>query len=105
MSNIQNIQDFKIHEPNGDFKKYIKGDVVRKNGKEYVATKTITGYSPEHGEKRGWREINKTRITKFSKSDTAPEMSQEGDEWFNTDTGRLFVYIKSDDGSTQWAEI
>ena len=102
---MENIQDFKIREPNGNLKEYKKGDIVRKNGKEYVASKTIQGYSPEHGEKRGWKEINKTRITKFSKSTSVPEMAQEGDEWFNTDSGKLFVFIKSDDGNTQWAEI
>jgi hypothetical protein len=102
---MENIQDFKIREPNGNLKEYEKGDVVRKNGKEYVASKTIRGYSPEHGEKRGWKEINKTRITKFSKSTSEPEMAQEGDHWFNTDSGKLLLSIKLDDGSTQWAEI
>ena len=105
MSNLENIQDFRIRDSRGNVKKYKKGDAVRKNGKEYIATKPIQGFSPEHGESKGWKEINKTRITQFTKSATAPEIAEEGDEWYDTSNGIFFKYLKnSSDGSTQWVE-
>ena len=106
MSNLENIQNFRIRESNGNAKKYNKGDVVRKNGQQYIATKSIQGYSPEHGEKRGWKKINETRITKFSKSTTAPQIPEEGDHWFDSSVGVLFIYVKnSSDGTSQWVEV
>lgn len=106
MSDLENIQDFRIRDSRGIVKKYKKGDVVRKNGKEYIAIKPIQGFSPEHGEKRGWKEINKNRITKFIKSTTAPEIPEEGDHWFDSSIGVLFIYVKNtSDGTSQWVEV
>ena len=101
---MENIQDFKIREPNGNLKEYDKGAVVRKNGKEYVASKTIRGYSPEHGEKAGWKEYTDNRIKKYTESTSAPLDPLVGDEWYDTSNGILFKYI-DDETSTQWVEI
>jgi len=38
----------------GNLITYNPGDVVSKNGINYLATATITGYSPEHGTRVGW---------------------------------------------------
>ena len=106
MSNLENIQNFRIRDVKGNVKKYRKGDIVRKNGKQYIAIKSIKGYSPEHGEKRGWKEINENRITKFTKSNTAPKIPEEGDHWFDSSIGVLFIYVKNSSNKTsQWVEI
>ena len=40
---------------------------------------------------------------KFTPSDTAPLNPEDGDSWFNSSTGQLFVYYEDADGS-QWVE-
>ena len=98
-------KDFRIRNRLGKLYKYKKGDIVRKSGKEYIATKNTQGYSPEHGLRGGWKEINKTRITNFTSSSTPPEIAVEGDEWVDDD-GIFFKYLKNElDGVSQWVEV
>jgi hypothetical protein len=45
---------YKAVDSNGNLITYEVGDVVSKDGINYLATDTITGYSPEHGTRVGW---------------------------------------------------
>jgi len=45
---------YKAVDASGNLITYNPGDVVKKNGINYLATNTITGYSPEHGTRVGW---------------------------------------------------
>ena len=45
---------YKAVDASGNLITYNPGDVVSKNGINYLATATITGYSPEHGTRVGW---------------------------------------------------
>jgi hypothetical protein len=46
---------------------------------------------------------------KFTVSDTAPEDPENGDTWFDSTTGRTYIYYEEDEsgpsGSSQWVEI
>lgn len=106
MTDFENIKDFRIRDNKGNKTQYKRGDVVRKNGKTFVALKNTQGYSPEHGEKGGWKEINKSRNTKFSINSTAPEIANEGDEWYDTANGLFLKYIINEtNGNSQWVEM
>jgi hypothetical protein len=105
MTNFDNIKEFHIRDKRGNLSKFNMGDVVSKNGKLYVAIRDTKGYSPEHGEKGGWKHVNKNRIAKFSYDDDAPELPKEGDEWYDSSNGILFKYITNEDGNGQWVEI
>jgi len=103
--NLDNVVNFKIRDKTGKLITYKKGDVVRKNGRSYLATRNISGYSPEHGERVGWKSINQNRITNFSYDAEAPKSASEGDEWYNSDNGILFKYITNPDGNGHWVEM
>lgn len=97
---------WKIKDGNGSYVVYKKGDVVSKNGKLYIATKTtsVEQGSPEHGKKAGWKEFTEDRIKKFNESSIAPVNPFVGDEWMDLSSGKLYKYV--DDGtSIQWVEI
>jgi hypothetical protein len=105
MMEFDNIKDFQIRNIQGKSILYKKGDVVRKNGRSYLAIRDTRGYSPEHGEKGGWKRINKNRIGKFSYDIDPPELPSQGDEWYDSDNGILFKYITNEDGNGQWVEM
>ena len=106
MRDFENIKDFRIRDNKGNVKHYKKGDVVRKNGKNYIAVRSTQGYSPEHGGQGGWREINKNRITKFYHSSTPPELSNDGDEWWDSVNGIFLKYLTNEEnGNSQWVEM
>ena len=98
-------KEFRIRDHKGQVIKYKQGDLVTKNGKNYRAIRDVRGYSPEHGEKVGWKEVNKNRIAKFIYDSEAPKLPQEGDEWYDNDNGILFKYITNEDGNGQWVEM
>jgi|3_EtaG_2_1085321.scaffolds.fasta_scaffold269876_1 hypothetical protein len=105
MTNFDNVKKFRIRDTRGKLSSYTKGEIVTKNGMSYIAIRDTKGYSPEHGEKGGWKRINQNRIAKFSSDPDAPELPKEGDEWYNSDSGILFKYITNVDGNGHWVEM
>jgi len=103
----------RIHNPRGEWSmsngsgsliQYATGDQVSKDGFIYVAIKDTMGYSPEHGERVGWKKVNESRIKEFTSGESQPTKAQPGDEWFDTTKGILYKYI--DDGNTkQWVSL
>ena len=96
--------EWSMSDSSGKLVRYKKGDQVSKDGFLYSAIKNTMGYSPEQGERGGWKKLNDSRIINFSSCDTAPNSPSNGDEWFNTSNGTLYKYI--DDGDTsQWVSL
>jgi hypothetical protein len=104
---------FKVSDASGKCIQYTQGDVVYKNGKTYVAITTpIPCKSPEHRDS-GWAELSSvgggtggggTGGIEYFYSTTAPANPTPGDQWFNPNTGKLYVYIEDGD-SSQWVEL
>jgi len=107
MTNLpNNVKEFRIKDGKGKVIKYKKGDIVHKNGKNYKAIRDTKGFSPEHGTKGGWSEVNKRRITKFNYNDTPPEIAYVGDEWYDSSVGKYFKYVvNATGGQRQWVEV
>ena len=40
----------------------------------------------------------------FTNSEKEPETPNEGDHWFNSSLGKLFIYVKDKD-TEQWLEL
>jgi hypothetical protein len=93
-------------EPSGDCKQYAKGDMVIRGEKTYIAKDTPIPCLPPENKNSGWKEVGPTEITSITcyNSTNAPETPNEGDEWFNPNTGRLYKYLKDTD-SSQWVQI
>ena len=86
---------FKIRDSLGNPSIYPEGSVVDYKGKQYVAIKRTSGFSPLHAEsKSGWRQLTSTQTMNFTNSETEPELPNEGDHWFNSSKGVLLIYIK-----------
>ena len=105
MANFPTI--FKPTDVSGNCISYAKGDIVYRKGEAYIATRIPDLCKfPEH-KGSGWEplasERSGTTVTYFSGS-TPPSRVVPGDEWFNTDTGKLYKYI-SDTDSEQWVQI
>jgi hypothetical protein len=90
--------EYRKYDPDGRLLQYKKGDTVVFNGLNYIATRTITGKSPIF-KNSGWEKITSTST--FYCQETEPEISFEGDRWFNTTTGILFTRVCDTDG-LQW---
>jgi hypothetical protein len=98
---------FKATDKFGKCNQYTKGAIVYKNGEAYIATRDpVLCLSPEH-KGSGWEPLSSERtgitVTYFSGS-TPPSRVVPGDEWFNSNTGKLYKYI-SDADSEQWVQI
>ena len=106
MSDIKRfVGNFEIRLPSGSPRIYQIGDVVDYKGDQYVAIKRTSGYTPLHPESRsGWRKMSSNKSMNFTNSDTEPETPDEGDHWFNSSVGKLFIYIKDKD-TEQWVEL
>jgi len=106
MSDIKRfIGDFQVKDSRGNLKIYEVGDVVDYKGIQYLATRRTSGYSPLHSEsKSGWRKMNSNSSMNFTNSDEEPKKPNEGDHWFNSSIGKLFIYIKDKD-TEQWIEL
>jgi hypothetical protein len=105
MADFPNI--FKVADSSGNCIQYTQGDIVYKNGKAYIAKRNPDiCKSPEHIGS-GWEPLSSDRtgvsVTYYTGS-TPPSRVVPGDEWFNSDTGRLYKYI-SDTDSEQWVQI
>jgi len=96
--------EHKIRNIDGNIRVYYSGDVVSKNGKLYITTRNTRGFSPEHGADAGWEEYGTNSSYTFTSSDIQPEISNEGDFWFNLTSGVLYVYVKDKD-TEQWIEV
>jgi len=100
-------QVFKVSDSSGSCIQYIKGDIVYKKGKAYIATRNPDlCKSPEHIDS-GWAPLNSERAGKsviFFSSTTPPTRVDSGDEWYNPNTGKLYKYIVDTD-SEQWVQI
>ena len=103
---------FKVTDASGNCIQYSDGDVVYKNGKTYIAIRTPDlCKSPEH-KGSGWVELSSvsgstggfTGGIQYFYSTTPPINPEEGDEWFEPETGKLYKYIKDAD-SEQWVEL
>jgi hypothetical protein len=99
------VGTFEIKNSQGKPIVYNKGDVVEKEGRKYIASRRVEGMSPEHGEKAGWKKLDENRMESFSYSISPPEKSVHGDEWIDSDSGKLYRYIKNDNGISQWVEF
>tara|TARA_R100001082_G_scaffold55291_1_gene30449 strand:- start:2772 stop:3089 length:318 start_codon:yes stop_codon:yes gene_type:complete len=105
MSDINRfVGNFEIRGPSGNPKVYQKGDVVDLDGTHYLATRRTSGYSPLHGERVGWEKMSSIKTMNFTNSETEPEIANEGDHWFNSSSGKLFIYIEDKD-TKQWIEL
>ena len=98
------VGDFEPTDKMGNLRVYNEGDVVLFNGKQYVATRQTSGFSPLHGEKRGWKVMESKGTMTFTNSATEPEIAYEGDHWFDSSSGKLYIYIEDQD-TKQWIEL
>jgi hypothetical protein len=98
---LQFIGKFKIANPDGTLKVYGEGEIVEKEGKYYIAAFETSGFSPEHGEKRGWRLLNSSGV---HTGGSAPYEPVVGQRWLNTTNGMLYEYIY-DGNSYSWVGI
>ena len=98
------VGDFEPRDNAGNPRVYSEGDVVFFQNKQYVATRQTSGFSPLHGEKRGWKVMQSKGTMTFTNSETEPEIANEGDHWFDSSNGKLFIYIEDKD-TKQWIEL
>tara|TARA_B100001094_G_C18193042_1_gene808607 strand:- start:3954 stop:4274 length:321 start_codon:yes stop_codon:yes gene_type:complete len=96
--------EWSMKDSSGKLVLYKEGDQVSKDGFLYSAIKNTMGYSPEQGERAGWKKLNESRIMNFTSGDTAPSNANLGDEWFDTSSGTLYKYIIDEDTS-QWISL
>ena len=98
------VGDFEPRNTSGNPRVYNQGDVVFFQGKQYVATRQTSGFSPLHGEKRGWKVMQSKGTMTFTNSETEPEIANEGAHWFDSSSGKLYIYIEDQD-TKQWIEL
>jgi hypothetical protein len=103
---IQNfVGEHRIRNSDGSVAVYKMGDVVTRKGKTYVAVLSeVSGFSPEHGEKNGWKVMEQFSSMRFFNSETTPLSANEGDHWFDSSVGNLYIYVLDDD-TEQWIEF
>lgn len=92
------VGEYRKYDPNGRLIEYVQGSVVTFQGINYVATKNILGKNPVT-KNSGWERLTST--PSFYCQADEPEVSMEGDRWFNTTTGILFTRVCDTDG-LQW---
>lgn len=98
-NNLNFRGNYRAYDENGKLIVYSAGDVVKYNGKNYIAQYTISETSPAHA---GWSLMGGG--INFYSSATPPNNVSIGDEWLNINTGKIYKYI--DDGdSSQWVNI
>jgi len=100
----QFVGKFKIRDDFGNIRAYNEGDVVTYEGSQYIASKLTSGFSPLHGSRAGWVKMESEGTMTFINSESEPEIANEGDHWFDSTNGKLFIYLKDKD-TTQWVEL
>jgi len=99
-----NISKWEMKNSRGVIRIYEETQIVSKDGNQYVATRRTSGFSPEHGEKRGWKKVSTNRTINYTESSNKPNNPIPGDEWLNLSNGIMYKYF--DDGnSKQWVSI
>jgi len=86
---------YRKYDPDGRLIIYKAGDVVTFNGINYVATNPVNGRSPSSANS-GWEKI--TQSSTFYCQNEEPQISFEGDRWFNPDVGLLYTRVCDNDG-------
>ena len=108
MSESYEIKNFRgIYKVKDDFGNaivYNEGDVVSYQGKQYLATRQTERFAPPHGVRGGWKELDSNRSMNFTNSETQPELAVEGDHWYDSSSGKLYIVIKDID-TEQWVEV
>jgi|10_taG_2_1085330.scaffolds.fasta_scaffold108745_3 hypothetical protein len=100
----KNLGKWKMKDSNGSLKVYHKDQIISRDGNEYVALRKTSGFSPEHGERGGWKKTTTNRAKQFTESTQSPSNPKPGDEWLNLSSGILYKYL--DDGnSKQWVSF
>lgn len=92
------VGEYRKYDPDGRLLQYKKGDTVLFNGINYIATKTTSVRSPI-SKNSGWERLTSTAT--FYCQEIEPEISFEGDRWFNTTLGILYTRVCDTDG-LQW---
>jgi hypothetical protein len=86
---------------------YKYGDIVSRNGLYYVCdVETTSGYLPEDSQSGFLLMVGGTGggTVNFAFSPTPPENANPGDQWFDSNSGLVFVYV-SDEDSSQWVQL
>jgi hypothetical protein len=86
---------YRKYDPDGRLLQYRKGDVVVFNGINYIATNPVLGKSPV-ANNSGWEKI--TQAATFYCQSEEPQVTFEGDRWFNPDVGLLYTRVCDNDG-------
>lgn len=88
---------------------YVYGDVVERNGISYICnTEKTSGYIPEDSQSGfivlgGGTGGGGGGTVNFAFSPTPPADPSAGDQWFDSDSGLLYVYVVDGD-SGQWIQ-
>jgi hypothetical protein len=90
-------KQYRKYDAEGRIIQYKKGDVVVFNGINYVATRNVTS-SPFYTD-GGWEKL--TQSPTFFCQTQEPQISFEGDRWFNPDVGLLYTRV-CDNGGLHW---
>jgi hypothetical protein len=93
--NLNFVGNYRKYDPNGRLIEYSKGSVVTYNGINYIATKNIAGNNPLF-KNSGWEKITSTPT--FYCQTEEPEVSSEGDRWFNPNVGLLYTRVCDNEG-------
>jgi len=96
------LGEFKNRTENGIPITYQIGDVVMHEGKTYIASKTVRGFSPRLGEKVGWTLLSDRQV--LYETENEPFHSSVGDEWLNTSTGIYYKKIRNERNNV-WVEL
>ena len=93
------IGEYKSRYSSGERIKYNSGDMVLFEGKLFVAINLIESGTPDTNS--DWLAMGNSRVSYRS---TIPPDPKVGDNWFNSNTAKLYTYI--DDGETkQFVEL
>tara|TARA_R100001509_G_scaffold148320_1_gene106055 strand:- start:21046 stop:21384 length:339 start_codon:yes stop_codon:yes gene_type:complete len=93
--------DFKMNNTKGSPTIYSRGDVVLYEGKTFIANETVFGVYPTFDKEQRWYCLAGSAV--YVQSDVPPS-AKNGDEWFNSSSGRLYRYLQDASGE-QWVEI
>lgn len=96
------VGQFRLKNSDGSLVTYSKFDVVISMGKTYIASRSLTGISPELDSNKGWLSLSDKQV--FYESENEPFYANLGDEWFNKTTGVKYKRINNDFNEF-WVEL
>ncbi len=95
----QFLGEYAATYPTGESIRYSRGDAILFEGKLFIASEDINHGTPDTNPR--WVPLGNSRISYRS---TTPPDPKVGDNWLNSNTGKLYTYI--DDGETkQFVEL